>query len=111
MKSDRMQRVNELIRVTLATQISETLELPQNNIITITRVITSRDLSYTKVFITCFPDERKQKLIALLQGKSKLLRHLLANNTKLKRVPELAFQEDIIEERAERIESVLDSLS
>lgn len=108
--SDRMSRVNELIRTTLAKAIPEILELGPGQLITITRVITSRDLAHAKVLVTCYPDTEKKELLSRAQHKAHELKHELSQETLLQRVPSLHFFPDETEEHAQHIEEVLDSL-
>lgn len=110
MNGDRMSRINELVRSVLAEHMSETLELPENALVTVTRVITSKDLSHAKVYVTCFPDPQKEPLLQAVIHKSPAFKHILAQSTSLHKVPSLTFLIDETEEKAGHIEHILDTL-
>lgn len=107
---DRMSQVNETIRLSLAKSIPVVLELDPSEIITITRVQTSKDLGHARIFVTLFPDEKQEFLLNLLATRAKELRHELSQETILFRVPELAFKIDTTEKHAQHIEELLDSI-
>lgn len=111
MASGRMSKVNELIRKTLAEHTSEVLELSPGELITITNVITSKDLAHSKVFITLFPDSKKEFLLERIGLKAKELKYILSQNTSLQKVPDLRFVMDATEEKAQHMEDVLNTLS
>ena len=50
--NDRINRINELIQQQLSQIIAQELELPNECLITITRVKTSPDIKNSKIFIT-----------------------------------------------------------
>ncbi|PIS41593.1 MAG: ribosome-binding factor A [Candidatus Kerfeldbacteria bacterium CG08_land_8_20_14_0_20_42_7] len=108
---DRISQVNETIRLSLAKRIPHILGLDPSEIITITRVQTSRDLGHAKIFVTMFPDDKQKFLFERLIKRSKELRYELAQETSLFRVPDLSFQIDTTEKNAQHIEALLDSLN
>lgn len=110
MSSFRMDRVNELIRSVLAEHISATIEFNPGAFVTITRVETSRDLAHAKVLVTAFPDQERDAMIVALQKNAHALRHVISQNTKLRRTPSLHFELDDTEAEAQHIEKILDSL-
>lgn len=107
---DRMSQVNEAIRQLLAKHIPDILELDPSQIITVTRVHTSKDLGHAKVFVTLFPDSEAEKLFIRLKKHTKALRYELSQETLLFRMPELSFEIDTTEKNAQHIEALLDSL-
>jgi len=107
---DRIAQVNETIRLELAKHIPEILPIEEGELVTITRVMTSRDLGHAKIFVTLFPDTRQDELFARLKEHAKELRHELSQGMPLFRVPELSFQIDTTEKQAQHIEKLLDSL-
>ena len=69
----------------------------------------SPDLSYAKVYISCFPSEKRVAIMQILTEKSKSIRgelgHIVAKQLRI--VPELAFFEDTTLDYAQHIDSVL----
>jgi len=107
---DRMSQVNEIIRQLLAKHIPDLLELDPSQIITVTRVQTSKDLGHATVLVTIFPDPQTEELFLRLKKNTKALRYALSQDTLLFRMPELSFHIDSTEKQAQHIEALLDSL-
>ncbi|MFA5031003.1 MAG: 30S ribosome-binding factor RbfA [Patescibacteria group bacterium] len=107
---DRMSQVNDTIRQLLAKHIRDLLELEPSQIITVTRVHTSKDLGHAKIFVTIFPDPQAEELFLRLKKHTKALRYALSQDTLLFRMPELSFEIDTTEKQAQHIEALLDSL-
>lgn len=107
---DRMTQVNKFVRNALATEIPVTLELAQGEIVTVTRVLTSRDLGHAKVFVTIYPDKRQDEIFARLEIHAKHLRHEISQKTRMFRIPELRFLIDETEKHAQAMDALLDSI-
>lgn len=107
---DRLDRVNEEIRLQLAIQIRDILLDVIDAVVTITKVDTSKDLAHAKVFITVFPDDKEKATLTSLFHQAKELRHRLAEHTRMHHVPQLSFVIDASEKHGQHIEDLLDSL-
>jgi ribosome-binding factor A len=106
----RMERVNEQIRTVLAEQIREHLELDLHIVVTVTKVITAKDLSHAKILVVVFPDNATAATLSVLQSRAKKLRHLLSQEIIMRTVPELHFHEDESERYGQKMDRLLDSL-
>jgi ribosome-binding factor A len=103
----RIDRVNEQIRKALAKIIAEEADVPLGIFVTISKVDTSRDLRYARVFVSVFPEKKfgetlraLGKKIYFIQGK--LNRHLI-----MKPLPRIQFVPDKTESEADKIEKLL----
>lgn len=106
----RLERVNELIRKTVAELISRELELPLGVFVTIVKVDTSRDLRYARVFVSVFPEKKFGKTMDLLQKKIFIMQGVLNKKLHMKPLPRLEFIADRTEMEADKIEKVLKEL-
>ena len=109
--SRRTERVNELIRDHLSTLLTRDIKDPRiNGIVTITAVETSRDLAFSRVWVSVIGD--KDASVKTLQGLRSatgfLQRGLLSLG--LRRTPELSFTLDESMERADRVFQLLDKV-
>ncbi|MFH0952375.1 MAG: 30S ribosome-binding factor RbfA [Patescibacteria group bacterium] len=111
MASHRMARVSELIRQQLNKLLIKELEWPKDCLITITRVKTTRDLSYTDVYISIMPLDRQAEVMQLLENRRWKLQSILAKKITIAMFPTIRFRLDDTEERAAHIESLIDSLN
>lgn len=65
-------------------------------IISVTKVNVTADLSVAKVYLSIFPNDKRDKLIEGIKTNTVLIRHELAQRTRnqLRRMPELSFYLD-----------------
>jgi ribosome-binding factor A len=109
----RIERVNNLIRREISELIQRQVKDPRlDAFVTITEVVTSPDLKFAKVFVSCINGRQEaQKTLAVLNAASGFLRTELARNIRLRRVPELSFQWDDSIEHGDHILRLLDQIS
>ncbi|MBI3115275.1 MAG: 30S ribosome-binding factor RbfA [Candidatus Kerfeldbacteria bacterium] len=105
-----MDQINALLRQQFAELLEREVELPTGVLVTCKKVVTSRDLSDAKVWISVLPSERTDEALALLKTALPELQHLIAGRIRLQHMPRLTLVEDQSEERAGHINEVLDQL-
>ena len=95
MASNRIGRINEEIQKELASLIRN-LKDPrvQDTMISITRVETTPDLRYTKVYVSFLQSDRAQGAMKGLQSAAGFLRRQLGANLKLRYAPEIVWALD-----------------
>ncbi|MFA5107578.1 MAG: 30S ribosome-binding factor RbfA [Patescibacteria group bacterium] len=110
MASKRIAQVNELLRVELGTLLAREIEFPANCLVTVSKVDTSVDLEHAKIWIKVYPPEQAKtvlhKLIIHIADIQSQLNHRLV----MRFVPKIAWKLDISEDRADRIERLLDQI-
>lgn len=97
MSSHRIERVNTLIRHSLAEQILRNIVEPDFNpaLVTITHVITSADLRHTRVLVSInAPPDRQQQMFGILRRKRGVLQHEMSREVILKYTPHVSFELD-----------------
>jgi ribosome-binding factor A len=107
----RTDRMNELVKQELGRFMMEELELPENSLVTISKVITTPDLKVAKVYITILPDKLRGTILELLNKKSRILHENLKSELSMKFVPNLRFIIDEQEIYANKIEQLLDEIN
>mgnify|MGYP001618909795 FL=1 len=100
-----MDQINELVKQEISRQL---LSLFKGEIIAVTSVSVSRDLSFAKVWVSALNDV--EKIAGLCQREAGSITHSLAGKLPIKRVPRLKFLPDLTPERADRIEHLIDTL-
>lgn len=105
----RMDRINLEIKNALSTIISQMNDKRlSETFITITNVNTSPDLYSARVHISFLNDDVKNKeIIKILNASKGYIKKKLAEKIILKRLPDLIFVPDKIEQSANRIEELL----
>jgi ribosome-binding factor A len=109
--TERMRRVNEAIRETLAEALGD-LKDPRIGFVTVTGVETSPDLRHAKVFVSVLGNERKRK--STLEGLGSahgVLQSHLATELRMKRTPQLTFEYDPTVAEGVRMSQLIDELA
>lgn len=87
----RIEQVNSFIQEELNKIFVEELELPPATLVTITKVVTSKDLGFAKVYLSILPFTKKDSIISKLKKQSGYLRHLLSKQFHGYHTPRLEF--------------------
>src|SRR4030042_600991 len=92
----RIERVNNLIRREISELIQRQVKDPRlDAFVSVTEVVTSPDLKYAKVFVSCISGKQEeQKTLSALNAAAGFLRTELARKLRLRRMPELNFHWD-----------------
>jgi ribosome-binding factor A len=110
----RQQRVSELLGEELGLLIGAELTDPRlaEAMVTVTDVKVSADLRNARVYVEhALPDGMSRQVLEALRHAESYLRRALAQNLKLRYVPELTFHIDRTNEQACRIDQLLDSIT
>jgi ribosome-binding factor A len=109
--TERMRRVNEAIRETLAEAVGE-LKDPRIGFVTVTGVETSTDLRHAKVFVSVLGNERKRtNTLEGLASAHGVLQSRLADQLRMKRTPQLTFEYDPTVAEGVRMSQLIDELA
>jgi ribosome-binding factor A len=108
--SQRIQRVDELLREEISRIVAREIEDPRVGFVTITRVEASADLRHATVWASVIgsPEERRATSRALGRAMP-FVRHRLGE-LRLRRIPELHLRLDDSVERGTRVLSILHDL-
>lgn len=106
--SRRIDRLSAQLKRELANLIRVRVKDPRVGTVTVTHVRVTNDLTQAKVFVRLpgSPAEREEALEGL-EAAAPFLRGKLGANLKIRRAPELTFQEDESLDQALRIEELL----
>ena len=108
----RALRLGERIRTELADILLRESSDPRFSMITVTEVRVDREFSTANVFVSAVDcDEARQaEILQGLEGAKGFLRSALASRIPLRTFPALRFRWDVIPDRAEHIEELIDKL-
>lgn len=108
MSRRRIARLNEQLKRELAELIRTQLRDPRIGPVTVTGVDVTADLGVARVFVRVVGGrDAMAETLAGLDAASPFLRGTLGRMLKVRRIPELRFQEDRSLEHARRIEELL----
>ena len=107
--NNRLSRINSEIQKELSSLVSFKLKDPRlnNTFVSILEVDTTKDLSYSKVLISVFPDENRENALNAIKSSIPFLRREIAHNLKLIIVPEFIFTLDKGYAHEEKINKIL----
>jgi ribosome-binding factor A len=110
--SERMPRVDELLREEISAHIGRSLSDPRLGFVTVTSVSTSPDLRHAKVFVsTIGSEEQRVASLAALKSAASHLRTVIGKGLRIRRVPDLHFELDEAGDRGARIQQLLGSIA
>lgn len=109
--SQRMQRVDELLRQEIGVLLAKEVADPRIGFVTITDVETSPDLRHAKVWVSVIGGKAEaDETVRALQQAMGYVRHQLGQRLRIKRIPELHIRLDDSAERGTRVLHLLNEL-
>ena len=85
----RKEKIDAELKRVLSNIFLMDLPIQQDNIITVLRVDTSKDLEEAKVYVSVLKD--RQKVLEKLKEATPYIRHLIGQKMKLRKIPRLNF--------------------
>jgi len=111
MPTRRQARLNEQLKREISEIVRRDLSDPRLARVTITEARVSPDLSFARVFVQVpGAEEDLDRAIEGFQAAAPFIRRELSQRLRVRRVPELRFDEDRTLEQARRIEDILDDV-
>lgn len=109
--SKRLARLNEQLKREISALLRQGVRDPRVGVVTVTGVDTARDLAVARVYVrTLGDDKERQETLDGLVAAAPWVRRELGQMLRIRRVPELRFQEDRSLEHAQRIEAILEEV-
>ena len=106
--TNRMDRVNEELKKEISIVIDQHLKNPNiTGLISVTKVKTSPDLRFAKVYISLLNSKSKKNTLQGLKNASGFIRTEIAKKVNLRYTPELTFEIDDSIEYGSKIENIL----
>lgn len=108
----RLGRVNEEIMKAISHTITYELKNPDvTGMISVTRVTTTPDLKYAKVYVSLLNSKNNEKTMNGLKESAGFIRSQVAKIVNLRITPELVFEYDDSIEHGEKIDNILKQIS
>jgi ribosome-binding factor A len=109
MKQQRINKIESLIlRAMGDILIKEKDTLVGNNIVSVTFVKISPDLSLARIYLSIFPVEKREEILAYFEANKKYIRKLLGERIRnIRKIPELRFFIDDSYDQINRIDELL----
>ncbi len=110
METTRLNKINRLLQKELGDMFLKLTQTMGGTLVSVTTVKISPDLSVAKAYLSIFPADKQEEVLALIKNSSKGIRYELAQRTRyqLRRVPEISFFLDDSLDYLENIDRLLD---
>jgi ribosome-binding factor A len=107
----RTERIAETLREEITQIVGFELEDPRLTMVTVTEVRVADDLRDASVYVTVQGDEREhQQALKALEHAAPYVRRQLGFSLNLRHTPVLHFVRDTVEEKAERVDALLQEM-
>ena len=103
----RISKVNELIKQQISEIISRELNLKPGVFLTIAKVDTSKDIRYTRISISIFPEKETNYAMETLRKEAYFIQGKLNKKLFIKIIPKIEFTLDTTEVKADKVEKLL----
>ena len=111
-KSNRMNKIDEELKKEISSIISTELKNPHlTGLISVSKVKTTPDLRYAKVYVTMINEKSKKENLSILKKSSGFIRSEIAKKINLRYTPELVFEFDESLEYGTRIDEILKKIT
>lgn len=106
----RLPQLNELLRQKISELFLKDDIFPKNCLVTITHVITAKDLSQAMVMVSVLPAANEKAVLKILKARTGYFQRLLAQILIIRKIPKIIFKFDESEEMASHIDKLLDKI-
>ena len=103
----RIQKINELIRQNMDEILLKELSFKEGVFVTISKIDTTEDLRYTRVFISIFPESDIAYIVKTLEKELYKIQGKLNRKLHMRPLPKVEFRVDMTESKADEIEKLL----
>lgn len=110
--NNRMNKVDEELKKEISNIISLELKNPHlTGLISVSKVKTTPDLRYARVYVTMINEKSKKENLSILKQSSGYIRSAIAKKVNLRYTPELIFEFDESLEYGSRIDEILKDIT
>lgn len=106
----RIEQLNELLQREIGAIIARDVEFPKGTMVTILSVRTAGDLKNAILTVSIFPDHKRGDVLRILRQQARPIEMLLQEHIPVHHIPSLTWSVDTTEQKAEEVETLLDSL-
>jgi len=103
----RIEKINSLIQKYISEILSRELSLKPGVFLTVSKVDTTKDLRYTNVFISIFPEKEANYAVKTLEKEKYRIQKILSSKLQMKILPQIVFKSDNTAAQADEIEKIL----
>lgn len=106
----RIQRLNSLIKREISQILLREFDFSLDLLVTVTRVEVSSDLIDCGIWVSVFPEGKKEKVLEFLNNKIYFIQQKLNHRLRMRPIPKIRFSEETMTAEAGQVEEVLERL-
>jgi len=110
MSTNRLEKINSLLRDEISKIILRDFEFSPNILVTLTHVDSSANLIEAKVFISVYPDDQADEIVRQLNKNIYDVQYKINRTLRQRPIPKLRFLKDKESSKAGKIEEILAQL-
>jgi len=107
---ERIPQVNELLQQELGAILLREFDVPENILVTLTRVSAAPNLQRAKIYISVMPEERGVEVLKLLEKDVYEVQQVLNKRLNMRPVPRIEWVLETKTAEAQEIEEILDKI-
>ncbi len=92
--TDRLDRVNEVIKEELSQALLHELDLEEGILVTVIKVDTTRTLEHSRIWISIYPEDRAEETLEQMNKQIYDIQQVLNKRLHMKPVPKIIFKLD-----------------
>jgi len=108
--SERIKKVNELIKRELGAIILKQIDYPKDLLLTLTKVECSSDLRDAKVWVSIMPEKKAIWILSILQRNIYHIQKTLDKRLRMRPVPKIRFLKQEKIEDTENVDKILEKI-
>lgn len=108
--SERIKKVNELIKRELGAIILKQVDYPKDLLLTLTKVECSSDLRDAKVWVSIMPEKKAIWILSILQRNIYHIQKTLDKRLRMRPVPKIRFIKQEKIEDTEKVDEILEKI-
>lgn len=108
--SNRIEKVNALIRDELGKILLRDADFPQGVLVTVTRCDSSPNLREAKIYVSVMPDKSIDKVFEILDRRIYDIQQVLNRRLNMRPIPRIEFKKEEKTKKAAQVEELLEEL-
>ena len=108
--TERIPKVQELLKEELGAILLREFDVPEDTLVTLTRVDVAPNLQQAKIYISVMPEEKAKEVLRLLKKEVYEMQQLLNKRLNMRPVPRIEWVLETKTAEAQEIEELLDKI-
>jgi ribosome-binding factor A len=106
----RLEKINELIKRHVGKILSREVDFKPGVFVTVSKVDTTSDLRYTRVFVSIFPESEDNYVLETLRQEIYQIQGQLNKKLFMRPLPRVEFIKDLTQSKADEVEKILNKM-